>query len=358
MAQPETQRFFIGSYSTKGPYVPQANGEGISSCVLDISSGQIKKIDLLPETGNITYLSKNSADDMLFAACDQFFSEGQVKAFSIDPSGSLKLVSTIDNAGTSTCHIASDISGKKIFASSYGDGKLFCYQFDENVITKNPQILSYMGSGPNTERQEMSHIHQAVVSPSQKWLFACDLGSDKIWVHNLESATIGDIQLTDPVEILAGYGPRHMVCHPLLGLGYVFCELNSHVLTYKINEDNGSMQLIADHKTLFNTDCSIPAGAAIRLHPSFKSLYTSERCNNSISVFSINEAGNLKYVTQFSTRGKTPRDFNIDPSGNWLLVANQDSDQIIPFKLDTVTGLPTGDVGKSYICGTPVCITF
>lgn len=357
--QVKLQRFYIGSYSTTGPYVSQACGEGISCCTLDISTGQIERISLLMDGGNFTYLSKNTADNRLFAAFDQFSLEGEVKAFRIDPTGSLELVSSIKHAGTSTCHIECDVLGKRVFASSYGDGKLFCYHFDENLISKRPQILSYTGSGPNSERQEMSHIHQAVVSPSQQWLYACDLGSDKIWVHRLKNSITEQIVLTERVETPSGSGPRHMVCHPSLDVGYVFCELNSNILTYKLNENSGSMQLTADDATLFDEDDLLPAGAAIQLHPSLNCLFVSERSNNSISTFSIDKAtGKLYYKTRFSTRGKTPRDINIDPTGNWLLVANQDSDHIMPFRLDPSTGFPTGHVGKPYECGTPVCILF
>lgn len=288
---------------------------------------------------------KRPDENILFAACDRYFSEGEIRAFAIDPTGGLTLLSSQNNAGSSTCHVTCDPSGKRIFVSSYGDGTLISYRFDGKDIVSNPQILSYRGSGPNAERQEMAHIHQAVVCPSGEWLYACDLGSDKIWIHDLLNGAKG-LEMTEGIVTPSGYGPRHLVFHPLLPLFYVLCELNSHVLTYRMHDGGGSAQLISDDATLSKEDSGPASGATIRLHPSNNCLYVSDRGNNSISVFSINEGnGKIKLETRFSVRGETPRDFNIDPSGNWLLSANQDSDHIMPFRLDPGTGFPTGGIG-------------
>jgi 6-phosphogluconolactonase len=50
-----------------------------------------------------------------------------------------------------------------------------------------------------------------------------------------------------------------------------------------------------------------------------------------------------------------PRNFNFDPSGNFLLVAHQKSDNIVIFKIDKKTGLLT-DTGKRINIPNPVCI--
>ena len=88
-----------------------------------------------------------------------------------------------------------------------------------------------------------------------------------------------------------------------------------------------------------------------------KFLYCSNRGeSNTIGILSINPStGMLVWVDYQSTLGKTPRNFSIDPSGNFLLVANQNSDDIIIFKRDKQTGLLT-DTGKSIHVSKPVCL--
>jgi len=46
----------------------------------------------------------------------------------------------------------------------------------------------------------------------------------------------------------------------------------------------------------------------------------------------------LPAVSHQTTHGKNPRNFTIDPSGTFLLVANQDSNNIITFRINQDTG--------------------
>ncbi|WP_237852772.1 lactonase family protein [Rhodohalobacter sulfatireducens] len=350
----KTVNFFVGSYSDEGPYVLTANGDGILSCTLDLKTGNIQKNSLCEEGVNATYLDKSPNEKYLFAAIDRFSEIGSVSVFSIGSNGSLSQLSTQPSHGKSTCHIASDRNGERIFLSSYMDSKLTAYNFDGSEISPATEIITYEGSGPNVERQEDSHAHQAVVSPDNKWLYVCDLGSDKIWIHDM-----ADLEnIIRSIDVPPGYGPRHLVWNEPLNKSYVYCELNSHILVYDWDQETGNMSLIEDIAALPEEYEGQAAGSAIRIHPNHKALYVSDRGHNSIIVHSIGESGKLKYESWFSIRGKTPRDFAVDPTGTWLLVANQDTDSIVPFRLDDESGLPVGEYASSFECGTPVSIQF
>jgi 6-phosphogluconolactonase len=58
------------------------------------------------------------------------------------------------------------------------------------------------------------------------------------------------------------------------------------------------------------------------------------------------------------TLGKTPRHFTLDPSGKFLLAANQDSSDITIFKVHPNTGqlTPVGQPVKD--APVPVCVLF
>ena len=348
-----TVLFFVGTYTTSGAYVPEANGEGIISCGLDLKTGMIQKKQVFSEEINATYLAKDEVGH-LFAVCDNFEEAGEIRAFSIKEA-SLELLSIPSTYGTSSCHVEYDSNTKKIFISSYGNGQLSVHGFNGTLIDPDPQLFKYVGNGPNASRQESSHIHQAVVSPNKKWLYSCDLGSDNIWLHELSET---GIQINTQIPTPPGSGPRHLVCHPYLPMVYVFCELDAKLFTYRMNPTTGSLKLINQSHTLPKDYSGEPAGAAVRMHPTAKALYVSNRNHHSLTTFSISKEGELNYHSNFSVEGKEPRDFNIDPTGQWLLSANQNSNNIVPFKLDTTSGLPTGTTGPDYQCGTPVCILF
>ena len=353
----DTSTFFVGSYSDTGPYVPEARGIGVSMCVLNLESGTIEKRGECTEAKNSTYLEKSPDGEYVFVAADMFDDEGEVQVFSLE-SGELSLVSSQSSHGQSTCHVSCDLKGEMVFVSSYQDGKLTTHKFNGEEIFPASRIISYTGSGPNAERQEAAHAHQAVVSPNNKWLYVCDLGSDKIWIHEPDKLS-EDKKSWKSVDVPPGYGPRHLVWNAQLPIAYVLCELNSHILVYEWDELDGEMDLIEDIDALPNEYTGVAAGAAIRFHPTNKTLFISDRGQNSIVVHSINESdGRLTYEEWFSTRGKAPRDFNIDPTGKWLLAANQDTHTIVPFQLDSRTGLPTGKAGQIFETGTPVCILF
>lgn len=350
--------FFVGTYSEKGPYVPQANGEGVLSCNLDLDSGKITKKDVCKDAENATYLAKSPDGNFIVVASDKFSSIGRVMVLSVNSKGNLSFLSSQKSHGKSTCHISCNGSGDIIFATSYMDGKLTVHRREGGKVFPASQIISYEGRGPNKERQEAAHAHQAQVSPDDRWLYVCDLGSDKIWVHDIRDIRSG-ICSTKSIDIPDGYGPRHLIWNPDLPKAYIFCELNSHILIAEWDKDTGRMSIIEDKNVLPKEYQGAAAGAAIRIHPGNKSLYISDRGHNSIVVCKIDGSnGFLEYVDWFSARGETPRDFNIDPAGEWLLVANQDSDTVVPFRLDPVSGLPTGDEGPLFECGTPACILF
>jgi 6-phosphogluconolactonase len=67
--------------------------------------------------------------------------------------------------------------------------------------------------------------------------------------------------------------------------------------------------------------------------------------------------GRLRCVGHESTQGSTPRNFAIDPSGAFLLAANQNTDNVVTFRIDPRSGklAATGQITK---VPTPVCVKF
>ncbi len=349
------QNFFVGTYRQSGPYVSEAKGKGLLSCILHLETGEIRQEHVCEKPLNSTYLAKDGKGH-LFAAGDNFENFGEVHVFSIEKDASLMSIAAQTTFGTSSCHVACKKEGNRIFVSSYANGVLSQHIFDGVSLSPNPEVLLYRGSGPNAERQEAAHIHQAVVSPNGRWLYACDLGSDKIWLHDLHDS--GNLKVKKGISVPAGCGPRHLVYHTQFPLVYVFCELDASLQTYQSDSETGDLELIFQVSTLPENFTGQPAGAAIRLHPSGKALYVSNRNHHSLTAFSLEGEGRPALHSTFSIEGEEPRDFNIDPSGQWLLSANQNSSTIVPFRLDSQTGLPTGEQGPKFDCGTPVCILF
>lgn len=352
---PNISLFFVGSYSVPGPYF-ESHGDGLYSLVLDEITGEMNQQSVNPDVPNATYLAKLPGAPKLFAAIDRFFSPGAIIGCGIDTTfGKVTPRSTQSALGTATCHIGINRSATLAAVASYINGKTTIHHLSDSSVSPHKEHFQYQGSGPNTERQECAHAHQATFSPCDRWLYVVDLGSDKIWIHDLQHPAAAPTS----ADVPAGYGPRHLVCHPTLPLVYLFCELNAKLLTFTQNPQDGSLNIISETPTLPDDFAGSPAGAAIRLHPSLKTLYVSNRNHDSISSFTLDSDGIPCYSGSFFTDGVEPRDFNFSPSGRWLIVANQSSSTLKSFPIDPENGLPLADrPSHSLPCGSPVCILF
>lgn len=133
-------------------------------------------------------------------------------------------------------------------------------------------------------------------------------------------------------------------------------EMTGSISAYRY-KGKGQLDLIQNISALPPDFIGSVGSADIHVSPDGKFLYASNRGeSNTIAIFAINQqSGELIAVGHQSTLGKTPRNFNFDPSGNFLLAANQNSDDIVIFKRDKETGLLT-DTGKKIEVGNPVCV--
>jgi len=221
------------------------------------------------------------------------------------------------------------------------------------------QVVQHTGSGPNTERQASPHAHCIVTDPSNRFALSADLGADRVFAYRLdiEGRALHHVGNSDAI-MRAGAGPRHVAFHPTLPLVFVANELDSTVATLRFDAERGALSAV-------DTRSSVPAGwtgrnfaADIHVATSGRALYVSNRGHNSIAVFSVADSkGALALEQVISTDGDWPRNFSLDPTGRWLLVANQRSDSIVVFGRDPESGRLTR-TRERLVVKSPVCLRF
>ena len=139
---------------------------------------------------------------------------------------------------------------------------------------------------------------------------------------------------------------------------YVINELASTVTAFAYDASLGTLEQRQTISTLPQNTEGPNSTAEVRVHPSGRFLYGSNRGHDSIVVFSIDtETGMLTHIENVSTQGKIPRNFGIDPSGSYLLAANQNSDTVVTFQIDSKTGRLTA-TGQVLAVPSPVCVRF
>ncbi|MDW3648410.1 MAG: lactonase family protein [Bacteroidia bacterium] len=343
--------FFVGCYTQAVAHAPNACGEGVYSCNLDLETGVIEQVHTSEKGMNPAYLSHDERAGILYVSQAFQKKEGKVVSYEIKKSQKLKRIDKVQASGKAVCHVLHHKG--RVFATSYADGLLDVFESKKGKLSLE-KSFSYKGKGPNKARQEKAHAHQSILSPDKKYLYVCDLGSDKIWSHRLKKPLE---KAKNALSLPPGSGPRHMVFHPAEPIAYILSELTAILSVAKYRKSSGGLSIKNEINTLPPDFKGMPSSAAIRIHPRARALYVSNRQHNSFTAYAIDKEGKLSFMARLPSGGKEPRDIQVDPSGSFLLCANQNSNNISVYKLDK-KGRPIPGIVHVFECKTPVCIEF
>jgi 6-phosphogluconolactonase len=286
------------------------------------------------------------------------FPTGMLRTFHYDKqSGNLRLFNEREIPGQGPCHLVlcSSKNGQTdaVVVANYASGSLASFPILFNGrIRPVASHIRHTGSGPNTERQQTPHVHGVYFDGTT--IAAVDLGIDRVVYYDIDLATDrlspsadrADLQLTP------GAGPRHLAVSKDQRFVYVVNELDSTVSVFDRQISCCAVQSVS---TLTKADRNNTA-AEIALHPSGRFLYVSNRGDDSLSVFAIDQ-GMLVLTQNIPSGGKTPRFFCLDPTGYFLLACNQDSGNICVFAVNQETGTLT-PTDQNINVSQPACLVF
>ncbi|KRD09922.1 6-phosphogluconolactonase [Flavobacterium sp. Root901] len=340
-----------------GTYTNTCQSNGIYVYEFDAVSGDFKLKNSSENVVSPSYLSV-SADNKFIYAVNENGTQSAVSAFGYDSkTGKIKPINSNASLGADPCHLIND--DKNVIAANYSGGSIAVFKKNaDGSITEGQQLIQHEGKGPNAARQEKAHVHMVMFSPDKKFVLSNDLGLDKIFIYKYNAGAAHEIlTLKGSVEVKKGSGPRHLTFSKDGRFVYLVQELDGTLTTLSYDK-SGSLKIIAETSILPKDFKGGTGAAAIKISPDGAFLYVSDRVDaNLISVYKILKDGALELVEQVSTLGKGPRDFAIDPTGNYLLVGHQYTNDIIIFKRDKSTGKLTDTKKKIELC-SPVGLVF
>lgn len=356
-SKPQTKfDLIIGTYTNTG------TSEGIYVYTFDTETGQFEYKNKTTDIDNPSYVAL-SPDLKSVYAISEFGEDtiGMVYSYAYDAeTGALTFRNKESAGGRGPCYVSVDKTGKYVFTANYGSGSLAAVPvLQDGSLSSDVQEIYNKGNIVDG-KEGRSRMHSVVISPDNRYLFAPNLGTDKIGDYKFDAnATSNPLTPNDPefISLPEKSGPRHFTFHPNGKYAYVIQELDGGITAFDYKDG----QL-----TEIQTVSIIPEGfegrfgaADIHISPDGKFLYGSNRIDlNEIVIYSIDQSnGELTFVGRESSRGKIPRNFAIDPTGNFLLVANQDTDDIFVFRRDKDTGL-LSYTDVSLNVGRPVCLKF
>ena len=337
-----------------GTYTP--NGTGISIYSMNTKTGLLKYLGISPNVSNPSFIAIHPNKKWLFTVGEN--NDGTLSSFKIKDSLTLEFINTIPSTGQGPCYLSIDNSGKYLLTSHYNSGSVTSVPINpDGSLGKAVSIISNSATSINKERQSAPHAHSIIPYFSNNLIYSADLGADLIYCYKIDT-TSGKLSSISKTSITAGSGPRHIAFHPIKNWVYELNELSRTVECFLIDSDSGELTYLNTFP-IVNDNGDGALAADIHITPSGSYLYASVRDpENIIAVFSINEQnGSLTLIEKIPSGGKTPRNFAIDPSGRFLLVGNQNSNDIIIFSIDQKSG-KLNQVGDAVAVPSPVCIKF
>jgi 6-phosphogluconolactonase len=315
-----------------GGYAP-ADQPSIHACTFDDATGELSVRDSFAGIVNPSYLLVHPNGRWLYAVSETSQQKegmpGSVWALRCTREPwSMEQINHQMSGGDWPCHLEINATGQWLLVSNYGSGSVSVLPIlPDGALGEMTDLIQHHGSGPNAERQEGPHVHSATFTPDQRFVLVADLGIDALLIYAFDAAA-GRLHAQTQISSRPGAGPRFKAFHPGGQHLYLNHELDNTVVVYDYDAASGRLH---EQQVVETLPPGAPSSliAGIQISPSGDRLYVSNRGHDSISIFEIEGDGRLRPLAIRPCGGRYPRHIAITPSGRFLLVANQKSDEVV-----------------------------
>jgi 6-phosphogluconolactonase len=328
---------------------------------LDPDIGQLRLLQRTQGVEHPFFMAVSPDNKFLYSihAPGQFggTADEQIAAYQIvGGTGELKLLNHQSTRGSSSCYLEVDATGKTVVVANYSTGSVASLPVrKDGSLGEITSFVQHAGSSVDPERQEGPHAHCAVISPDNRFVYAADLGLDKVLSYRLEPDAATLTPSPQPfVRTLPGAGPRHLTFHPDAQHMYVINELANSITLFDCDVETG---MLIERQTI----STLPDGfsgktycADVKITPNGRFLYGTNRGHDSVAIYRIGDGGQLTLVKIEPSLGKDPQNLAITPDGRLLLCANMGGNNVALFRIDPQTGGLTS-VGQPVSIPSPSC---
>lgn len=339
------EKIILGSYTKK-------DSKGIYSVELDTKNKVLTNLQALITEDNPTFLDISNKEIVYTVSKDGDF--GGIASYQQTQDGAFTLLNRVTEEGAPPCYVAVDEERQLVYGANYHKGVITSYIINPDGSLSLADRKEHLGNGPHAN-QNSPHAHYSDLAPDGR-LIACDLGNDTVYTYDVD--TKGKLTEVAVFKANPGTGPRHIVFHPNHTSAYLFGELSNEVVVLSYDTTSGVFSQEQVISTLPEDFTDFSGGAAIRVSKDGKFLYASNRGHNSLAVYKINNSGkSLELIQLISVEGDFPRDFDLSPNQQFVIVANQNTDNLTLFERNENTGELTL-LQKDFYAPEIVCLKF
>lgn len=350
-------------YAWVGTYAP--NGEGLYRFTVEPETGELRNKTLVGSLPDMAQLTVAPDGRTLYAASE--VDQGVVQAWRVDEQGELSSLNQVSSGGAGPVYLSLTPDGRFLLVANYTSGAIAVLPVNEDGSLREA-VDAHHNSGPaGAARPEAAvegsfafsghdgaHAHMIAADPSGQFVYATDLGLDRIYQYRLNRES-GKLTPNDPPFIAAssaGAGPRHFVFTPAGDGMWLINEESSTLTFYALDKRSGQLTEGETVSSLPPTYRGTSFASGLVLSHDGRQLYVANRLHNSIAHFTVRADGSLRRHAETWTRGDYPRTLTLDKQGRWLYVMNQRSDNITRFRVDPHSGALTFEPDYTPI-GTP-----
>jgi 6-phosphogluconolactonase len=334
--------------------------DGILAFDWDRASGELTPAGVAAKIPNVDWMTLSPGREFVYVAAevDSFNGKptGEVASFAVRDRA-LTPLSAENSASGGTCHVALDQTGRVLLSADYGGGSAASFLVTDGKLSPLVWQEHYTVHGPNKDRQEGAHAHFASFSPDNRFAYINDLGGDMIHIYKLDAAT-AMLTAAGAYHARPGAGCRTLHFHPNGRTAYCVNELDSTVDVLKWTKADGGLTLVTRIELLPEGYHGPTRACDTVISKDGRFVYFANRDNDFLYSFRADvKSGALTAMGRSNCGGKIPRNFVLDPTERWMLVANQDSNLISIFARNPETGV-LAETGKSVTVAAPMRILF
>jgi len=327
------------------------SSQGIYGYRFDARGAKLKPLGLLATVSNPTFLVAHPDNRFLYAVSQE--AGGSVNAFLISPkTGKLTLVNKAPSKGDAPCHLSLDRSGRWIAVANYGSGSVAVLPLRKDGGVG--EALAFV------EHHGISKVHCVLFSPDNRFLLAADLGLNRIYVYRF-NADSGALTPADTpfLDAPSGAGVRHLAFHPNGRVLYAIHETHPSVTGYRYDPEKGELSEIQTVPIVPDSYAGPDAAGEIAVNTAGTLVYASNRGHDSMALLVIDPVRFALSTLEITPLiGRTPRHFALDPTGTYMIVANQDSGNLTVYTVHPHTG-QLRPVGRpTPHIDSPACVVF